>query len=53
MPVNAKIHLTKTVDDLDKADDWFAEVKEVLQGNTDCTMRATSTNCEEKVEITK
>lgn len=50
--VDASIILKKSVVDLDKADDWFEKVKELLEGKTACTMRAYSSNHEEKVELT-
>lgn len=49
--VDATIYLKTKVADLDKADDWFEEVKELLQGHTECSMAAVSTNHEAVIEI--
>lgn len=53
MTVHAHISLTKTVDDLDKADDWYEEVKNLLAGKTDCVMNAQASNREDRVIIEK
>lgn len=53
MSVKAVIHLSKQVKDLDKADDWFAKVKELLQGKTTCRMVAQSSNHETPIAITE
>ncbi len=53
MSVNLVVYLVKTVDDLDQAKDWFEEIRDALQGKTECSMQAKSTNHYEKVEITK
>lgn len=53
MEVHASIILHKDVKDLDKADDWFAEVHELLQGKTECSMQGHSSNTEDQIEITK
>lgn len=53
MTVHASVTLTKDVNDLDKADDWFAELVELLQGKTNCLMSAQSANFEDPIEIVK
>lgn len=53
MSVHASIFLTKDVSDLDKADDWFAEIKELLQGHTECKMHMKSSNSETPIDITR
>lgn len=53
MSVHATIKLSKDVADLDKADDWFEEVKEILEGKTDCRMAAASSNHEQPIKIEK
>lgn len=53
MVVHAKISLNKDVEDLDKADDWFEEVKEILDGQTTCQMHASSSNRENPLNIEK
>lgn len=51
MAVHATIFLTKEVKDLDKAEDWYAEVKELLQGHTSCDFTGSASNQEPKTEI--
>lgn len=51
MSVHAHISLKKDVSDLDKADDWFVEVKAALKGKTSCRMDAHSSNREESFLI--
>lgn len=53
MDVHAHIMLSKDVEDLDKADDWFYEIRILLTGQTDCVMDAQSSNHEERIVITK
>ena len=53
MEVHATIVLRKDIADLDKADDWFAEIHELLQGKTKCTMSSHSSNREPTIEIKK
>lgn len=53
MSVKTVIHLTKEVADLDKAKDWFEEVKEILQGKTTCRFVAQSSNHEAPIELTE
>lgn len=53
MFVHASVTLTQDVEDLDKADDWFAELSQLLQGKTNCSMNCQSANFEETIEIKK
>ncbi|MBA7658498.1 hypothetical protein ES703_66454 [subsurface metagenome] len=53
MTVHTTISLCKDVKDLDKADDWFAEVKELLQGKVTCSMFCQSLNPEPLILLTE
>ena len=53
MQIRAAINLTRIVKTRTEADEWFAEVRETLQGKTEATLRASTQEQREKVEITK
>lgn len=53
MSVKAVIILRKDVENLDKAEDWYEDVKELLQGNVTCSFSCEASNPEPVIELTE
>ncbi|MBA7659901.1 hypothetical protein ES703_67895 [subsurface metagenome] len=53
MSVSIAVILSKTVDDIDKGNDFVDEVRELLAGNVTCKLQSQSSNCSSPEELTK